>query len=1085
MTVKAETVSIKHGGAVSAVLGFDLTGPRLRAMALGAVFACLVALVAPELLTGGSRETMAVHEGSTGQPVKSMPPSLVPALSESFGASARRFWSVRRGAALLTAGGGVRSTFNASGVAMRVGQGTLGLALAGVGRGSRFDPVAAVAPRGSANRVLYRHGSVSEFYRNGPFGLEQGFVVRHRPLAHGSPLTILLRVRGSLTPERVGAQVLFRAPAGAVAVSYGRLSAVDATGRRLRVSMWVGNGTLQLRVGDRNAHYPLRIDPFIQQGAKLTGDGEAGGGEFGSSVALSADGNTALVGAPGDSGGAGAAWLFTRSGSTWTQQGEKLTGAGETGVARFGGSVALSAGGDTALIGGARDAEGVGAAWLFTRSASTWAQQGEKLTGAGEWGPGAFGQSVALSSDGSTALIGAPMDHPFALAAGVGAAWVFTHTGGAWTQQGEKLTGAGGGGPARFGSSVALSADGNTAMIGGPNDGWCIGAAWILVRSGGVWNQQAMLPGELEGTACDDGPDDGETDELLFGTAVALSADGNVGLVSRPFLDALRLGETGSYARVGSSWTGKTALRDRKGAKAGASSLAVSADGQHVLLGKGEIEGRDSALAYVRAGSEWAQEGLGLQASGRAGFSAFGGSVALSSSASTALIGGLADNGNVGAAWVFSKQVLPLPTAVTAVASSVTRASAALNGSVNPNGQEVFNCHFEYGTTTSYGSSTPCSASPGAGESPVEASAPAQGLTANTTYHFRLVAANGGGVAYGADKTLTTLPGPPAVVTRDASVITRTAATLNASVNPLGETMSDCHFEYGISASYGSSVPCSQLPGSGSGAVDVSAPVGSLGEYHPYHFRIVATNEFGTSYGADRTFNTLSNAPEFGRCLEVTPHTGLYAQNGCTKWGSGMRYEWHPGAVGVHFTVQLIAGAAAFETVKRSLITCTSETGSGEYTGQKTLGGILLTFAGCTQLGQKCTSLLAAEGELVTNLLEGVLGVIGLGSTSASNKIGLELVPAEKAGAFMEFTCGLTAVTFRGAVIVPVVANKMLTATTLKYSASRGKQHPERFLGEPAAILEASFGNKAYEQTGLTLEATKTSGAPVETNSVA
>ena len=266
-------------------------------------------------------------------------------------------------------------------------------------------------------------------------------IVRHRPLAHGGPLAILLRVRGSLMPERVGAQVLFRAPGRAVAVSYGRLSAVDATGRRLPVSMWVGNGTLQLRVGDRNARYPLRIDPFIQQGAKLTGGGEAGSGEFGSSVALSADGNTALVGAPGDSGGAGAAWVFTRSGSTWTQQGEKLTGAGETGVARFGGSVALSADGDTALIGGARDAEGVGAAWVFTRSASTWAQQGEKLTGAGESGPGAFGQSVALSSDGSTALIGAPRDNPIALAA-VGAAWVFTHSGATWTQQGDKLTGA-------------------------------------------------------------------------------------------------------------------------------------------------------------------------------------------------------------------------------------------------------------------------------------------------------------------------------------------------------------------------------------------------------------------------------------------------------------------------------------------------------------------------------------------------------------------------------------------------------------------------------------------------------------------
>jgi hypothetical protein len=1083
MTVNSAGATIKHGRAVSAVLGFDLPGPRVRAMALGAVLACSVALALPGLLTVGGRETMAVHHGSTGRLVKGMPPSLVPVVSESVGASERRFWSVRRGAALLAAGGGVRSTFDASGVAMRVGQGTLGLALAGVGRGGRFDPVAAVAPRGSANRILYRHGWINEFYGNGPFGLEQGFVVRHRPLVGGRWLAILLRVRGSLIPERVGAQVRFRAPGGAVAISYGRLGAVDATGRRLPVSMWVGNGTLQLRVDDRHARYPLRVDPFIQQGEKLTGGGEVGSGEFGSSVALSADGNTALVGAPGDSGGVGAAWVLTRSGSTWTQQGEKLTGNGEAGAARFGGSVALSADGETALIGGAADADGVGAAWVFSRSGSTWTQQGEKLTGAAESGPGAFGQSVALSADGSTALIGAPMDNPIALAA-VGAAWVFTRSGATWTQQGDKLTGVGEIGPARFGRSVAVSADGNTAMIGGPNNEWCIGAAWGLVRSGGVWNQQALLHGGREGKACDDGPDDGESDELRFGTAVALSADGNVGLVSRPFIDALRLGETWSYARVGSSWTEKTALRDRNGAKVGASSVAVSSDGEQVLVGKGEIEGRDSALAFLRAGSEWAQEGSGLLPGDRTGFAAFGESVALSSSASTALIGGRADNGNVGAAWVFTKQMLPpLPTAVTGVASSVTEASAGLSGAVDPNGQEVFNCHFEYGTTTSYGSNTPCSALPGAGESPVEVSALAQGLTANTAYHFRLVAANAGGVAYGADETLTTLPAPPTVVTGAASSITRTAATLTASVNPLGETVSDCHFEYGVSASYGASVPCSQLPGSGSGAVEVSATIGSLSEYHPYHFRIVATSPIGTSYGADRTFNTLSNAPEYGRCVEVTLHTGLYASSGCTKWGSGGRYEWHPGAVGVRF--KLNASAVAFETVKRSLITCSSETGSGEYTDQKSLGDIHLTFAGCEQLGQKCTSLFAAEGELVTNALEGVLGVLRLGSTNASNKIGLELFPAGKTGALMEFSCGLTTVTLRGAVIVQVVANRMLSATTLKYSASRGKQHPERFLGEPTAILEASFGNKAYEQTGLALEATQTSGAPVEINSVA
>jgi len=93
-----------------------------------------------------------------------------------------------------------------------------------------------------------------------------------------------------------------------------------------------------LRVDTRGAHYPVRIDPLIQQGEKLTGNEQSGEARFGSSVALSADGSTALIGAPGDSAGPGAVWVFARSGSTWTQL-VKLTGGGESGEGRFGASV--------------------------------------------------------------------------------------------------------------------------------------------------------------------------------------------------------------------------------------------------------------------------------------------------------------------------------------------------------------------------------------------------------------------------------------------------------------------------------------------------------------------------------------------------------------------------------------------------------------------------------------------------------------------------------------------------------------------------------------------------------------------------
>src|ERR1019366_464724 len=101
------------------------------------------------------------------------------------------------------------------------------------------------------------------------------------------------------------------------------------------------------------------------------------------------------------------------------------------------------------------------------------------------------------------------------------------------------------------------------------------------------------------------------------------------------------------------------------------------------------------------------------------------------------------------------------PTVVTEAASAVAQTSASLNATVNPNGGAVSECELEYGTTNAYGSSAPCTASPGSGTSPVAVSASATGLTANTTYHFRIVATNAGGTSNGSDETLKTLPDPP------------------------------------------------------------------------------------------------------------------------------------------------------------------------------------------------------------------------------------------------------------------------------------------------------------------------------------
>ena len=211
---------------------------------------------------------------------------------------------------------------------------------------------------------------------------------------------------------------------------------------------------------------------------------EAQACRFGFAVALSGDGQIALVSIPNSDHEKGAVWVFTRSGSGWTR-GPELHPADATGDPHFGRSMALSADGSTALISGPWDNRGRGAAWVFTRSGSTWTQAGSKLT-SGETADGArFGRSVALSADGATALIGAPREE-----AQTGAAWVFAHTGEGWEQQGPKLTSATPNPGDLFGQSVALSADGTTALIGAPNHAGNLGAGWVFTPSGPGWSQQ-------------------------------------------------------------------------------------------------------------------------------------------------------------------------------------------------------------------------------------------------------------------------------------------------------------------------------------------------------------------------------------------------------------------------------------------------------------------------------------------------------------------------------------------------------------------------------------------------------------------
>jgi hypothetical protein len=138
----------------------------------------------------------------------------------------------------------------------------------------------------------------------------------------------------------------------------------------------------------------------------------------------------------------------------------------------------------------------------------------------------------------------------------------------------------------------------------------------------------------------------------------------------------------------------------------------------------------------------------------------------------------------------------------------------------------------------------------------VTVSTPVTALTANTTYHFRVIATNIGGTSQGGDQTFKTLPNPPTVTTGAASSITQTTTTLNASVNPNSAEVTECKLEYWTTVVYESSAPCNPPPGSGDSPVDVSALLTALAADTTYHYRVVASNAGGTSAGPAETFTT-------------------------------------------------------------------------------------------------------------------------------------------------------------------------------------------------------------------------------------
>jgi hypothetical protein len=219
---------------------------------------------------------------------------------------------------------------------------------------------------------------------------------------------------------------------------------------------------------------------------------------------------------------------------------------------------------------------------------------------------------------------------------------------------------------------------------------------------------------------------------------------------------------------------------------------------------------------------------------------------------------------------------LTIPDVTTQAAGEVHPTSATLQGTVNPDGFKVSDCHFDYGTEESYGQTAPCVPTPGAGSSPVAVHADIVGLQPGTTYHFRLQASNENCVTctnYGGDETFATPP-RPSIEDATATNVTSTSADLDATIDPNGFDTT-YHFEWGVSTAYGTSVPVPDVNiGAGLSGVPVSVHLVGLGANTTYHWRVVAVNANGTTAGVDHTFvySTAGAGLPDGRAYEmVTP----------------------------------------------------------------------------------------------------------------------------------------------------------------------------------------------------------------------
>lgn len=549
--------------------------------------------------------------------------------------------------------------FTSRDIEVNSGKDRWGMAFLGYGYGNTLRAAQPAAPIANSNRVEYRRGTLTEWYVNGPAGLEQGFTISQPSLnSQHDSLTIALSLSGNLVAvadqDRKGLSLNDRS--GKPLLRYAGLTAYDKTGHELESWLQVTGSNLLLHVDDAGAQYPITVDPTVQL-AKLSATDGTTGAWLGYSISIS--GSTIVVGAPQATVGSntyqGAAYVFVEPKAGWMNmpQTAKLTASDGAPYNYFGNSVSID--GSTIVV-GAMDAtigsnQGQGAAYVFVQPTGGWANGNEtaKLTASDGGLDDFFGYSVSIS--GSTVVVGEPhatVDSNF----DQGAAYVYVEPAGGWVGSTEtaKLTSNGVTGD-QFGQSVSIN--GSTIAIGAPyvaaGGKYSQGAAYVFTEPAGGWVD--MTPTAELTVASGPGGEYFGTSIATSGSTVVAGAPGANSFAGAAYVFAMPAGGWANMTQTGTLTASAGIADDLLGSSVSISGTTIAAGAEHAIIGSATWAG--AAYLFVMPTGGWTNmtQNSRLVVSHGSAYTDFGAAVSISGN--TVAVGAYGFSSYTGAGYVF------------------------------------------------------------------------------------------------------------------------------------------------------------------------------------------------------------------------------------------------------------------------------------------------------------------------------------------------------------------------------------------------------------------------------------------------